>query len=264
MISLIISYYKNLAALDLIFKSLNNQTFKDFEVIISEDAQDDETKIFLTQQREKYTFPISHVWHEDIGFRKTKINNDALRISKGEKIVFIDGDCILHGRFLEVYNNSIVEGKYFYGRRVLLGPKISQKLLATRDLKYLRLFPILFSDSLERQEALYFPYRPTKRKKGREIWGCNWGILRKYIIGVNGFDEDYNLPCYGEDYDVSWRLRSKYKLELVSLKNKAIQYHLYHKLIWDDAINEKGKVIYDEKVRVGRTECLNGIEKYSN
>jgi glycosyltransferase involved in cell wall biosynthesis len=39
-ISLIIAYYKNLDALDLILKALQKQTFTDFEVIIAEDDND--------------------------------------------------------------------------------------------------------------------------------------------------------------------------------------------------------------------------------
>ena len=47
MISLIIAYYKNIPALELIFESLKLQTFHDFEVIIAEDDNADETILFL-------------------------------------------------------------------------------------------------------------------------------------------------------------------------------------------------------------------------
>ena len=261
MVTLIISFYKNIPALDLILKSLQKQTYTNFEVIVAEDANDEITKEFLERERNKYFFPIHHVWHDDIAFWKTKINNDAIKIAKGEKLVFIDGDCILHKRFIETYNNCIVEGKYLYGRRVMLGPKISNKLLETKDIKHLQLFKVLFSDSKQRQEAIYFPLRKSKKSDNREIWGCNWGVLKKYMIGINGFDEDYMKIFFGEDLDVGWRLKAKYDLKLISLKNLAIQYHLYHKTSWNKAIEDEGRILFDIKRQKGLAVCENGIVK---
>jgi glycosyltransferase involved in cell wall biosynthesis len=261
MVSLIISFYKNIPALDLILKSLGRQSCKDFEVIIAEDADNKETKVFLDEQRLKYFFHIEHVWHEDVAFRKTKINNDAVKVSKSEKLVFIDGDCVLHSKFIETYNTCIEEGKYFYGRRVMLGPKITDKLYASRNLKYFNLPRLLLSDSKEKQEALYIPFRRSRTNDSREIWGCNWGVLKKYLVGVNGFDEDYTKPCFGEDLDVGWRLKAQFGLKLTSLKNRAIQYHLHHPMNWNDLIEAQGRIIFDKKRMAGNAVCSNGIKK---
>jgi len=262
MVSLIISYYKNIPALDLILKSLQRQTIMGFEVIVAEDASEDETKVFIDEQRKIYNFSLHHVWHDDLGFRKTKINNDAIKISNGDKLVFIDGDCVLHPRFLETYNKCIVKGQYLYGRRVMLGPAITKKLYNTRNLKSLSLPFILFSDAKEIQEAFYIPFRRSRQNEAREIWGCNWGVLKEYMIGINGFDEDYTKPCFGEDLDVGWRLKQKYKLKLTSLKNRAIQYHLHHKMNWDHIIESEGRVLFNSKKNLGKAECINGIKKH--
>jgi cellulose synthase/poly-beta-1,6-N-acetylglucosamine synthase-like glycosyltransferase len=108
MLSIIISYYKNMPALRLIFDALAVQTYGRFEAIVAEDAQDAAAIAFIAECRRRYPFPILHVSHEDCGFRKTKILNDAIRISHGEGLVFIDGDCIPHRRFMEVYARSIL------------------------------------------------------------------------------------------------------------------------------------------------------------
>jgi len=97
----------------------------------------------------------------------------------------------------------------------MLGPEITSKLYATKNLRYLSPIKIFLSDTSERQECLYLPFRRSKRNDKREIWGCNWGVLKEYLVGINGFDEDYVKPCFGEDLDVGWRLRAKYNLELV-------------------------------------------------
>ena len=47
MVSVIISHYNNVANLALILDALSKQSVSDFEVIVSEDGQDANTKSFL-------------------------------------------------------------------------------------------------------------------------------------------------------------------------------------------------------------------------
>ena len=47
--SLIISVYNNIRNLELIFNALTIQTFKDFEVIISDDGSSEEMKNFISK-----------------------------------------------------------------------------------------------------------------------------------------------------------------------------------------------------------------------
>ena len=48
-------------------------------------------------------FEIVHISQEDRGFRKNKALNNALKIAKGNLLIFVDGDCILHHKFIEEY-----------------------------------------------------------------------------------------------------------------------------------------------------------------
>ncbi|MGA1307967.1 MAG: glycosyl transferase, partial [Candidatus Kapaibacteriota bacterium] len=77
MISLIIAVYKNIPALDLILQSVQKQTFREVEVIIAEDGEDLLMKSFINSASEHYDFPITHVTHPDLGFRKIVIGNQA-------------------------------------------------------------------------------------------------------------------------------------------------------------------------------------------
>jgi glycosyltransferase involved in cell wall biosynthesis len=260
MISLIIAYYKNIPALELIFESLKRQSFHDFEIIVAEDDDADETVLFLEQCRQKYSFSIIHVRQEDCGFRKNKLLNEAIKTAGGEKLVFIDGDCILHRKFLEMYNANIKRGAYYYGRRVMLSEKMSSKLLSTKNLKHISLINLFLSGSSEISQGIFFPYRPATPKADREIWGCNWGVLKEYVLRVNGYDEDYILPCAGEDIDIGWRLK-KTGLKLISLKNIAIQYHLYHKLRYDEFVINESQRKLNAKQDAGLAFCINGINK---
>jgi GT2 family glycosyltransferase len=56
---------------------------------------------------------------------------------------------------------------------------------------------------------------------------------KEAILAINGFDETYTKPAVGEDIDLVWRFeRAGYKLG--SVRNLAIQYHLFHKEGWTD------------------------------
>jgi len=98
MISLIISFYKRLDILELIFQSLDKQSFKNFGIIVAEDNNDPQTVEFINKVRHMHTYGIQHVSQENIGFRKTRILSNAVKTAKGEQIVFIDGDCIFHSK----------------------------------------------------------------------------------------------------------------------------------------------------------------------
>ena len=260
MISLIIAVYKNIKALDLILKSLVPQTFQHFEVIIAEDGEDDAMRLLIEQAQNTYHFPIRHFNHEDKGFRKIVIGNIAIRHAQGEYVVFIDGDCILHPRFLEEYHKAMKPGGFYFGRRVMLGPNITQRFYEQSNLSIPSFIRLMISDAMQIREGLYLPFLTIKEKTNREIWGCNWGINKQHLLEVNGFDEEYTLPCFGEDLDIDWRL-AKIGLKRYSLKNKAIQYHLYHTQIWDEEIEARGRILYEQKRHLGLARCLNGIEK---
>ena len=51
-------------------------------------------------------------------------------------------------------------------------------------------------------------------------------------MGLNG---DYVLPTIGEDIDLTWRFEGM-GYHLYSLRNFAVQYHLYHKENWSDKV----------------------------
>jgi len=71
--------------------------------------------------------------------------------------------------------------------------------------------------------------RKFLNKKKRGLLGCNFSLFKKDMLAINGFDERYELPSIGEDSDVQFRLELN-GVEIKSLNNIAVQYHLFHKL----------------------------------
>jgi GT2 family glycosyltransferase len=260
MISLIIAVYKHLEFLELILQSLDKQSFKNFEIIIAEDNNDPHTIEFINKSRLLHSYSIQHVSQEDIGFRKTRILNAAVRTSQGEQIVFIDGDCILQKHFMKEYDKAITENYFCYGRRVYCSKKHTDILLKSRSRININIFLALLYGGKSLGAGLYLPFKKNIDKQHRRILGCNWGILRKNILKVNGFDEDYNRAGVGEDFDIDWRLK-KQGLKVRSMKGKAIVYHLYHKANYNPSDTEYVEKLMAEKKKIGKSFCVNGLSR---
>jgi len=260
MISLIISFYKRLDFLELILLSLDKQSYRTFEVIIAEDNNDPLTVEFLSKARAMHQYSIQHVSQEDSGFRKTRILNLALKSAKGEKIVFIDGDCLAHRHFLKEYNKAITELCFCYGRRVFLSKKLTDILIKSISVDKVSTIRAFLYGGKSIGAGFYLPFIKNIDKQHRRILGCNWGILKSNILKVNGFDEDYNCAGVGEDFDIDWRLK-KSGLKVKSMKGKAIVFHLYHKPNYSSSDTEYVENLMAEKIIIGNSYCVNGLNK---
>lgn len=253
--------------MDAVLKSLLGQTFQNFEVIISEDGNSDEMRDYLSQV--ELPFPIQHLTQEDLGWRKNRALNRAIREAKSDWLVFIDGDCVLHSRFME-FHWKMEENSILAGKRIKLDPETSQLLIAG-NLKPADMNSKILTNfsKLKKQGCVFIEegifINPsgvlgflTKVRKMRHLKGCNMSFHRKAIEAINGFDEDYEKPAVGEDADLLWRFQGL-GYELKSVRNLAVQYHLYHKESWTD--QEENLQIMKSNQKENRFICKNGLIK---
>lgn len=257
-ISVIVSIYTHLDNLYLILLGLAEQTFKNFEVIVSEDNDSPKTIKFLDEAREQFDFQIKHVSQEDIGFRKTKILNKAVLESSGEYLVFLDGDCIPHKKLLESYSKFLTNNTVCMGRRCFLDEYLTNKVIEKRSLKPINILNIILH-SHHLDHVFYVP-NAKPGDSNRRIEGCNWGVSKINLLEINGFDEDYVKAGVGEDHDVDWRLRKK-GLTFLNIKRSVIVYHLAHKAHYDRATLDYVEQQEREKTALGFIACKNGINK---
>lgn len=258
MISVIISIYKDLKNLNLVLLGLEKQTYRNFEVIISEDNNSPQTSEFINIAKDRFSYSIKHVYQEDIGFRKTKILNAAITTAIGEYLVFLDGDCIPHKQLLKEYSKNLTPTTVCMGRRCYLDKSITDKLHKKQNLKGLNLLNILLH-SKRTELGIYVPILKVGNPN-RLILGCNWGVMREKLIDINGFDEDYVHAGVGEDHDIDWRLR-KNKMNFLNIKHQAIVYHLYHKPNYTSEITKLVNIQKKEKMDLNNIFCKNGIQK---
>lgn len=263
--SLIISVYKNITFLKAVLDSLMYQTEKDFEVIISEDGNDSGMKDFIANY--PFTQTHQHIYQEDTGWRKNRCLNNSIKSAKTDWLIFIDGDCVLHERFIEMHVRFAQNDAILAGKRIKLDGPTSLFLLEKSSNIY-NIQAILRSKLLFNKGNITFledgifispksllSFIPRLRKNNK-LLGCNMSFSKKAIYAINGFDEDYVLPAFGEDRDLSWRFRAA-GYNHVSLRNLAIVYHLDHPASWID--QEENLKKHREKLNRNEFVCKNGL-----
>lgn len=269
-VSVIIPTYKDVVALELILDAFENQTYKNFEVIIAEDDNSTDTKMFL--KNSVYSFEIQHFFHEDMGNRKPVAVNHAIKMSKGQYVIFIDGDTIPFSRFIENHVKLSSPKVGLCGRRVNLGDSVSQDLRISKitaleiEKYYLQKYKYLTNDNIRHYEQ-GFEFNPKSWvyklisyfNKNANIVASNFSCYKDVLIEVNGVDAGLPYAPSRDDYDLQWRL------EHIGVKMKIAKYsanlfHLNHSRTDREFEDLENRKLIDEKKRNKIYIAQNGIE----
>ncbi len=250
----------------VVLDSLAFQSEQNFEVIISEDGEDEGMRQFIASYPFKQDY--QHLTQSDKGWRKTKALNNAVRNARADWLIFIDGDCVLHPRFVEMHLRLAAENTVLSGRRVKLDEALSAYLIENSPQSIQKISRKLFKKLLfgkgkskYLEEGFYFSPRSllyfiNGMRSTNYILGCNMSFSKKAIYAINGFDEAFVLPAAGEDTDLLWRFKAV-GLELKSVRSLAIQYHLYHEPSWTDNTVNKERML--EKMKRNEYFCKRGL-----
>ncbi len=270
-VSLIISFYNKIELLKFIFAALERQTYRNFEVIIADDGSIPEVVAEIERLKSNYFFSIKHVWHEDSGWQKNKILNKAIVSTEGEYLIFIDGDCIPHQRFIQEHVENRAENQVISGRRILLTEKISKSLdlkkIQNGYLDFLVGFPLFFQTVFGRKKTFMedmirirnpFLRRLILKDRRRYLLGCNYSIWKTDLLKVNGFDERFVHPGTGEDTDLEERL-ARIAVFCISKKHLITIFHYHH--VHFDTDNKPNKKLYEENNSNKVTYTPHGINK---
>ena len=236
-VTVIIAFYRNLKFLRLVLAGFARQSMQDFEIVIADDGSGPAVVAEVHAMMASSPHEIRHVWQEDIGFRKNRILNKAVLAAEAEYLVFIDGDCVPHVEFVREHYENRRTKVCLVGRRVDLSARITAKLSDDKIRQGFfenhmaeLLFDSLLLQSRNVEKGIYVKSDFLRRiinKKKRDLLGCNFSLHKQDLLSINGFDERYEEPGIGEDYDIQLRLE-KNNIALQSVINVTIQYHLYH------------------------------------
>ncbi|MFN0157299.1 MAG: glycosyltransferase [Bacteroidota bacterium] len=236
-LSLIIAVYNKPENFRFVLAACARQSFIDFEVIIADDGSDSTIRDVVDESQRHYSYPITHLWHENAGWRKNIMLNNGIRAARTGHIVFIDGDCLPGRDFLLDHWNEREENKVLLGRRVETSERWSKGLtlqkIQSGEFERYGLDEWkdgLTGKSLRVEDGLRMPSRLVRKlllRNVRGILGSNFSIAKKDLVAINGFDELYDGPGCGEDSDIQYRL-SLIGVTGKSMRNLAIQYHIWH------------------------------------
>ena len=255
-ISLIITTYNWPQALRLCLDSVAEQSLLPDRVIIADDGSTAETRELISSYANRLPIKLLHVWQADLGYRRSAILNKALRqVPKGDYVVFIDGDIILHRCFLADHARIAEPGYYTFGRRCYLGEALSSRLLTGEKIA----LNLLTHGIRRRDNMLYLPWLApfTTRYRRGALYGCgcNLAAWMVDIARVNGYDEQ--MEGWGcEDDDFIQRLRNN-GLVSKAAKYQAIEYHLYHK---QRPVNEANRMRLAQVQQSLAQRCEYGLE----
>jgi glycosyltransferase involved in cell wall biosynthesis len=254
-VSLVITVYKDYEALSLVLESVSRQSLIPQQIIVAHDTIDNGIQPIISSNSSNLN--ICHIDQVDTGFNKNRILNKAILASDHEFLIFVDGDCLLHHRFIEEHRKHLVPGVFTAGRRIDLDAKTSNQVRKF-GLHQLGFFRMLRNRTKRVEEAFYIPSPLISSKKSPKLLGCNMGWCKSDLIALNGFDMDYTLPGYGEDTDIEFRaLRSG--MTPKNMRWKALQYHLHHERPDREIDISASRNLFERKREIGYFYCENGL-----
>jgi glycosyltransferase involved in cell wall biosynthesis len=231
-VSLIVITYNWPQALEQVLRSVATQTRLPDEVIVADDGSTDETRQLIASMAANFPVPLRHIWQEDRGFRAARCRNLGIAASRGDYVVLIDGDMVLHRAFIADHLMLAERGYFLQGGRFKTTARESARLLAGGRPVFAPWAEVDFHvfDGIRRIYSFHAPGLArwkAKGKNGGRVMSCNMSFWRDDLLRVNGFDE--RMEGYGaEDRELSARLENA-GLRRRQLKWCALAAHLEHK-----------------------------------
>jgi glycosyltransferase involved in cell wall biosynthesis len=258
-LSLIISTYNRPDVLAKALAGVALQTRLPDEVLIADDGSGQSTRVAVETWAETQSFPVKHLWQEDRGFRKAVILNKSVAAAAGDYLVFTDGDCVPHARYVEDHLAVAEPGFWVQARRSFVGQRFVPQFEPGRTsaLRWM-----LTGRITGAAKGIRLPVAIVRRDTTqRGIIGCNFAMWRNDLLAINGFDEDYS-GWGGEDSDVGTRLYHLGRPRKFVYAH-AIVFHLNHPRLARDHL-ARSFARLEETIRSGRIRCARGLDQYLN
>ena len=232
--SVIFTTYNHPRWLEKTLWGFSAQSCRDFEIIVADDGSAAETRAVVESLQAQIDIPIQHIWQEDDGFQKCRVMNKAIVASRGEYLIFTDGDCIPHPDFVKNHVELATENTFLSGGYFKLPLEVSRAISkqdildgnATRP-GWLLQHGVPFTPKISKlfshpsMGAILDALTIT-----RATWnGHSSSTWKKHILATNGFDE--RMQYGGQDREFGERLIN------MGLKTRQVRYrcscvHLDH------------------------------------
>lgn len=233
-LSVIIATYNMPHWLEKVLVGYENQTYKNFEVIIADDGSGEETKKVIDNAKANSAIKITHLWHEDEGYRRQTILNKAITTASNEYVLFTDGDCIPRADFVETHVKFAEKGRFLSGGYCKLPMDLStlitrEDILSQRcfDVQWLKEHGLTGSSQLRKlgAQGKWADFLDYVTPANASFNNCNTSAWREDLLAVNGYDE--RMRYGGPDREIGERLENK-GVKGKQIRHRAICLHLDH------------------------------------
>ena len=268
-ISLIVSSYNQPRALELTLRAIAEQTVRPDEMLIADDGSTDDTFALIDAMGRLEGLPPIRVHTQaDRGFRKTVALNSAILASRGQQLLFLDGDVMPPPDWVARHRQAYRPMGYAVGDYARLTTAQSRTLFAMRR-QSLRCRAAVEAFAAEHTRRLFWRHskacfhiacrKPTRPR----LLGGNFSVDRGLLFGVNGFDERF-AGTGGEDSNLRNRL-NRYGGRPTSLVRSAVGIHLNPRLDMPDYERNRASYLHsplrhetrDRRAQLGLAERMN-------
>ncbi len=249
--SIIIGTHNDAHILESTLAAFAAQSVQDFEIVLADDGSAQNYAPFLDSWAPRFTHGIQHVTHEKRGFRKTRILNRAIHVTRFDRIIVSDMDCLPHRNFVRNHLSYLAPGTVITGRRTHISPDLVPMPAAILE-RGLNFGPARLLGLLLRGKARIVEHGFVSpilyESSNLRLHGSNFSVWRKDLVAINGFNEEFE--GWGkEDSDLGQRLQFS-GVRIRNLRNKVIQFHVMHGRLPAD--NPRSDEIF-ERTRAART-----------
>lgn len=270
-VSVIVSTYNQPSWLRKALWGFEQQTYSEFELVIADDGSGPETAEVIKEFQLRNRLAIVHIWQKDNGFQKTRILNKAIVASKGDYLIFTDGDCIPRGDLVKRHIEMRKDNHFLSGGYFKLPMDISEEISENNIIQQDCFRPVWL---IEQGMKKNFKFHKLTASAGKEkflnwitptkaTWdGNNASGWRKDILSINGFDE--RMQYGGEDREFGERLMNM-GVKAVQARYSLVTAHLDHArgYVKHEMIEQNNRIRKETK-RVKATRTLFGIDNTSD
>ncbi len=208
--SVVIPTYNNLEELKNCLASFENQTIKDFEIIVCVDGSTDGTIEYLTSSI--FSFRIRIFEHKDKkNHGRATTRNLVLNKLNSKFVLFIDSDTTATHNLIEEHYN-----------------------LLQNQTKIISLGSIFYTNEKKNLVAYYLNQRGKNNNKHLDELIPQYFTTQNFALSVDdfnytqGFDEIYDQSYGGEDTEYAIRITKNFGYKIIN-NNKAIVYSIMDK-----------------------------------
>jgi len=260
--ALVVTTYERPDALARVLESVATQSRPPDELAIADDGSGATTGEVVHRYAASVNYPVRHAWQPHQGFRAGRARNVAIAGCTSDFVILVDGDMLLHPRFVLDHLALARPDYYSQGVRIPLDEAATRRALEPgsplptwldRGQGFLR------RSYAWRQPSLARALRGAANRIVA-VKACNQGFWREDLVAVNGFDE--SMTGWGaEDKELCARLENA-GVRRQTLLWAAPAWHLHHPRAPRTSA-EANRRQWRETVRSGRTRCEAGLDGHA-